>query len=107
MLPKTASEISNGGVYAQSVRCGKSNCKCAKGDLHTGHYFFTRVAGKFIKVYVPKTQIMEISGLVGASRIRRAENRSIKLLNRESVRKMSDLLRNLKVQINELGSEVN
>jgi hypothetical protein len=33
MLPKTGSEIRNGGLYLQHVRCGKQNCKCARGDV--------------------------------------------------------------------------
>ena len=60
MLPKTADEITNGGLYAQAVRCGKSNCKCAGGDrekTHTAFYFFTRRNGKLIKFYVRKAEI--------------------------------------------------
>ncbi len=36
MLPKTADEITNGGVYVQAVRCGKASCKCVRGETHTG-----------------------------------------------------------------------
>lgn len=94
MLPKTVIEISNGGVYAQSVRCGKSNCRCAKGELHKGlYYYFTRFNGKLRKVYVPKRFVNELAALVEAARVRQANDRSIIARNREAMRTMGDLLR--------------
>lgn len=100
MLPKTAIEISNGGVYAQSVRCGKSNCRCAKGGLHQGlYYYFTRVNGKLKKVYVPKRFVKELATLVAAARVHRAKDRSIIQVNREALRAMTDLLRDREIQI--------
>lgn len=76
MLPKTANEIFNGGVYEQRVRCGKGNCKCAKGEHHTAFYFLTRRAGKLVKYYVPKMQVETFTEMVkcaAAERRRRAQ----------------------------------
>jgi hypothetical protein len=42
MLPKIppgAVAVADGAICAQMVRCGKSNCKCARGELH-GPYFY-------------------------------------------------------------------
>jgi len=64
VLPKTMSQITNGGVYAQRVRCGKSNCKCARGETHTGFYFYTRRNGKLIKFYIRKAEVAGFSRLV-------------------------------------------
>ncbi len=64
MLPKTASEITNGGVYAQRVRCGKPACKCARGEHHTALYYFTRRDGKLIKLYVRKAEAEDFSKMV-------------------------------------------
>ncbi len=76
LLPKTASEIQNGGVYAQSVRCGKANCKCARGETHTGYYFFTRQRGKLIKQYVRKAEVQAFAEIVKQSRALKAEKRT-------------------------------
>ena len=101
MLPKTAVEIINGGVYEQSVRCGKSNCRCARGELHQGfYYYFTRVNGRLRKAYIPKKFVEELTTLVAAARATRTNDRSILARNREALREMKDLLRDRKFQIN-------
>lgn len=74
-LPKTASQIYNGGVYPQQVKCGKPNCKCARGELHTAYYFFTRDRGKLTKTYVRKAEVEEFSRLVKESADQRRQRR--------------------------------
>ena len=75
LLPKTANQIRNGGLYLQRVRCGKPNCKCACGELHTAYYFFTRRGKKLTKTYVRKADVEEFSKLVKESADRRKEDR--------------------------------
>ncbi|MDQ3713977.1 MAG: hypothetical protein M3388_17405 [Acidobacteriota bacterium] len=75
MLPKTTDEIANGGVYVQRVRCGKANCKCARGETHTGYYFFTRQHGKLIKQYIRKAEVQAFTEIVNQSRELKAEKR--------------------------------
>ncbi len=75
-LPKTAHEISNGGLYRLSVRCGKVNCKCAKGELHPGYwYFITRIEGKLHKYYIPKDAVEGLAKVVAEARAKRAAYR--------------------------------
>lgn len=76
-LPKTATEITNGGLYQQAVRCGKANCHCATGDLHKGYYYYIRrVNGRQRKTYVPKHKVKTLSKLVADVRAaRQAEKR--------------------------------
>lgn len=64
MLPKTAAEILNGGIYRQQVRCGKRNCRCARGEKHTGYYFFTRIGGKLRKRYIRKDQLEKFTEII-------------------------------------------
>lgn len=78
MLPKTAIEIQNGGVYKQKVRCGKDNCRCATGRLHTGFYFITRVEGRQRKIYVPRSQLKQMRRLVKIARRDRKLRRAIR-----------------------------
>ena len=76
MLPKTAAEIENGGLYQQRVRCGKANCKCAGGEHHhTAFYFFTRRQGKLIKFYIPKRQVEAFAAMVERATVSRRQQR--------------------------------
>src|SRR4051812_41250327 len=78
MLPKTASEIRNGGLYRQAVRCGKPGCRCASGKLHEGYYYFIfRIKGRLRKTYVPKRDIETVRTLIKQSRrLRRSERQT-------------------------------
>ncbi len=56
VLPKTMP----GTVHVQYVRCGKSNCKCAGGELHGAYYYhFVRVGGRLRKRYLKASEIDE------------------------------------------------
>lgn len=86
VLPKTAREIENGGVYIQDVRCGKPNCKCARGETHTAFYFFTRRNGKLIKMYIRRADVKAFSNIVEQAKAehrntRQAFKLSAELLN--------------------------
>jgi hypothetical protein len=59
VLPKMDFWIANGSLHKQKVRCGKPNCRCAKGQYHTAYYFFARVQGKLRKSYIPKYLVEE------------------------------------------------
>ena len=103
MLPKTTGEIQNGGLYSQRVRCGKSNCKCARGEHHTAFYFFTRRCGKLVKLYVRKAEVEAFSKIVEEASIQRRDRRqavrvSIKLLSRlrADLWRNDGLIRNLR-----------
>ena len=99
-LPKTIAEITNGGIYVQRVRCGKSNCKCSRGELHTAHYFFTRRNGRLIKIYVRKADVAAFTDLVNQATLKRQRQRqSTKILNkllrelRDTTRQYEELIK--------------
>ncbi len=94
MLPKTAAEINNGGLYHQSVRCGKSNCRCASGDLHQGYFYFIRkVNGRQRKTYVPKNEVGQLSALIHRSRTDRRNQRLMSVRAREILLELREQLR--------------
>ena len=93
VLPKTAEDIPNGGLYSQRVRCGKANCKCARGELHTGFYFFTRRNKKLVKIYVRKAEIECFAGLVRQSVSDRKQNRRTSKSNFVLLKEMRQMLR--------------
>lgn len=102
-LPKTTREIKTGGVYLQRVRCGKSNCKCARGDTHTAYYFFASRNGKLTKTYIRKSQVEEFSRLVARAvaerRLQKQNDKSgwdsLKQL-RQSLREQDSIIYSLK-----------
>lgn len=56
LLPKI--EPLPGVICKQMVRCGKLNCKCAKGELHGPYYYrFTYRHGERRKKYVKKDEL--------------------------------------------------
>ena len=56
-LPKTLA----GTVHEQSVRCGKSNCRCRTGELHGPYYYrFWRDGDRLRKEYVPRSRVDEV-----------------------------------------------
>ena len=69
MLPKIEHGISNGGLYQQSIRCGKASCRCASGDLHEGYFYLIyRVDGRLKKLYVPKGDVDQLRSLIFQAR---------------------------------------
>ena len=94
VLPKTAGEIANGGVYVQRVRCGKANCKCAgKGERHTAFYFFTRRNNKLFKLYVRKAEIARFSNIVDQATFERSQNRETVKTSTEVLTQFSAFLK--------------
>lgn len=93
VLPKTAAEITNGGLYLQRVRCGKTNCKCARGEKHSAFYFYTRRNGKLIKTYVRKSDMEAFSELVKAAKVARAERRQSSRLSVQLIKRLRESVR--------------
>jgi hypothetical protein len=93
VLPKMVGEIQNGGVYSQRVRCGKSNCKCARGESHTAYYFFTRCRGKPVKFYVRKAEVKAFTEIAKLAALNRAQKRlSVKESNK-LFRRLQEVIR--------------
>jgi len=66
MLPKIlAIAARNGSLQTQRVRCGKANCKCARGELHNGYsYFFWRLGGRQLKWYVRREDVPAVRAVI-------------------------------------------
>ena len=78
MLPKILRLAgSSGSLQTQRVRCGKANCRCARGESHEGYYyFFSRVGGRQFKVYVRRAGVPAVREVIRARAVRRARWRS-------------------------------
>ncbi len=102
MLPKTVEEIQNGGIYLQRVRCGKTNCKCARGETHSAFYFYARHNGKPIKTYIRKAEVEQFSTLVHQAAIERKQRRHTIKRDLTMLKEMRQSLRDSASIINSL-----
>ncbi|HEV2802433.1 MAG TPA: DUF6788 family protein [Pyrinomonadaceae bacterium] len=89
-LPKTMP----GTVCVQMVRCGKSNCKCARGELHGPYFYhFVRVNGALVKRYV---KAKDAPTLRAACHARREEDKQLREIRNNSQRQVSELIKKLR-----------
>jgi hypothetical protein len=94
-LPKI--QLLPGAVCVQWKRCGKANCKCAKGELHGGYYYhFFYVRGKLHKKYVKKADVMQTKAACLAYRTNRQEMRQL-------IKESLNDWRSLKQMLKEVG----
>ncbi|HEV7893894.1 MAG TPA: DUF6788 family protein [Pyrinomonadaceae bacterium] len=58
-LPKILRLAARGGsLQAQRVKCGKSNCRCARGQSHEGYYYlFLSSPAGLSKLYVRRKDV--------------------------------------------------
>jgi len=100
LLPKTATGISNGGLYHQPVKCGKRNCRCATGELHQGYYYFIRrVNGRLRKTYVPKRYLKQLSLII-------KDARTVKQVSRRANRGCRKLLTDFNILLREYDAVI-
>jgi hypothetical protein len=85
-LPKTLPGV----VCQQWVRCGRPNCRCARGELHGPYcYHFARQNGRLRKRYVRPA---DVEGVRGACQARQRQRRELAEWQ-ECCRQMADQLR--------------
>jgi len=76
-LPKIlALSVHSGSLQRQRVRCGKANCKCARGELHEAHYLFLWMRTRVVKFYVRRADVQTVAAVINARRKRQAAFRS-------------------------------
>lgn len=58
----------SGSLQRQRVRCGKANCKCARGELHEGYYFFFWMYTRTVKFYVRRGDVPVVAAAIAERR---------------------------------------
>jgi hypothetical protein len=87
-----------GSLCTQRVRCSKSGCRCARGQLHEGYYYFFWVtpSGKLAKRYVRREDVFTVQGVIDERRLReaiiRGELKQASAFLRDLVSKLEELL---------------
>jgi hypothetical protein len=95
LLPKMPFPLLNGGVYPQRVSCGRQNCRCSDGHLHSAYYLITRINGRQRKIYVPRKKVSEVEDLVLALKLKRSGIRN-------AIQSSREVLKQYRYQIREL-----
>src|SRR5215207_4823719 len=77
-LPKILRLAWGGGsLQAQRVRCGKSNCRCARGRPHEGYYYlFLSTPAGMSKLYVRRADVPVVRAVIAERRRRQSAWRS-------------------------------
>jgi hypothetical protein len=88
-----AIKILPGHVATVRIRCGKANCRCARGDRHIAHYHVTYFAGVRSRKYVRRDQVQEIRAACEAHRVLQAELRAGRAEYKQTLAKMRELIR--------------
>src|SRR5688572_229517 len=73
-LPKIlALAAGAGSLQTQRVRCGKSSCRCARGQLHEGyHYLYLPPSAGPSKVYVRRRDVPVVRAVIESRKRRNA-----------------------------------
>ena len=50
-------DLLNGHIQKRHVRCGKSNCKCARGFPHSAFYHVWHADGRRYQKYIRKSEV--------------------------------------------------
>ena len=89
-IPKTLP----GAVCAQMVRCGKANCKCARGELHGPYFYhFRRTNGVLTKRYVKAGDVPALRAACEARRRQERLKRGRDQLSRRQLATLLEMLR--------------
>jgi|SRR6266853_5876053 len=83
-----------GTVCRQMVRCGKLNCKCAKGQLHGAYFYhFMRVGGRLKKRYLKPDEVQAVKA---ACQARREDERERRIETRQAHQSVRELIARLR-----------
>lgn len=52
--------LMHGTLNVRERACGKSNCKCVRGEKHSSLYVVVQQDGKVRQLFVPKTKELEV-----------------------------------------------
>ena len=92
------SQTLNGSIHATFVRCGKANCRCARGERHGPYYHrYQRVGDRILKEYIPLALVTDVRAACTRYQQQQSEIRS------ES-KKFNSMLLSLKMKSKELDS---
>ncbi len=97
-ISKPATKISDlqpGHVQARRVRCGKANCRCARGLTHVAYYHVWRTDGVRYQRYVRRSEVASVRRACDEHRALQVELRKGRVIYRDALRGFRELLKGL------------
>ena len=88
----TKIEPTPGHFQRRGVRCGKANCKCARGELHTAYYHVWKCDGVRCQRYVRRADVGSVRRACDAYRETQREMRAGREQYRGMLRRLRELL---------------
>ena len=88
-----AIKILSGHVATVRMRCGKSNCRCVRGDRHVAHYRVTYCDGVRFRRYVRRDQLAEVLAACKAYRDLQVQLRAGRTAYKESLAQTRKLVK--------------
>jgi len=83
-----------GYLLAQKIKCGRSNCKCANGELHGPYFYYVwRVGSRQYKEYVKRSDVAAFRAGIQEHRRRMAEIRAFNQQAKNDWRNLKEKLR--------------
>lgn len=70
---ESAIKMLTGFVAQVRIRCGKSNCKCARGHRHTAFYHVTYSEGVRQRQYIKRAEVEQVRAACAAHKQLQAE----------------------------------
>jgi hypothetical protein len=98
-IPQTVFEIRKGRIYPQKKKCGKPNCKCARGEKHVAYYFFYRVNGKLFKQYIRQAELENARKVVDEFWERRNRTNEVLKMSRAHLKHLTKQWREQRAEI--------
>ncbi|MBI2821976.1 MAG: hypothetical protein HYX74_07105 [Acidobacteria bacterium] len=86
-LPSFA-EVMRGSLFERGIKCGKSSCRCARGQEHASTYLGVSLkGGKTVQITVPAKLLERVEGMVRNYSEFWAAVEEISEINRQLLRK--------------------
>jgi len=82
-----------GFIAKARIRCGKSNCRCTRGDRHVAYYHVTYDSGVRVRKYVRRNQVQAMRAACEAHRVLQAQLRAGRAEYKQTLAKMRELIR--------------
>ncbi len=104
--PTVIPEMLPGIICLQWVRCGKSTCKCARGQLHGAYYYrMWREDGRLHKRYVRAADLKQTRAACHARRLAEKQLRVVKVADKRQFRKLISSVRESEALLTLLGKD--
>ncbi len=87
-------DLLNGHIQRRRVRCGKKNCKCTRGEMHTAFYHVWHDGGRRFQKYIRRRDVAGMRAACLAYRDLQIELRTGRAKYKRILSQYREMLRN-------------